>query len=334
MKKMKPLAALALLALVCLDPADSADAARDALAQWAGQVAPSLLPFLIALPALTCEEARLAFGKAAGGFMRLTRCPESLAPAWFTGLLSGSPAGAAALAACAGEAGGGALLRCAVMASGASPAFLLGAVGAGMLKSPRAGWLLVGAQALASLCVGLLMRALPEEPRSAAPLPPPKPQDGAVAGAMRALMMIGGYMALFAVIAARLGAVLGDRWEGPLRMALELGGGCQAAATLPLDGPEKLALMAAVASLGGASVCAQSLAFLRPLGVSAGKYVFWKLVHAGVCALFALLMAAYLPRIAPAAAPADLPAAVLCAALMALGLGVALRRRLSAWRGA
>ena len=321
-KTLKPLAALALLVLVCLDPAGSAAAAREALSQWAGQVTPSLLPFLIALPALTCREAREAFGRAAGGLMRLARCPASLAPAWFTGLLSGSPAGAAALAACAGDAGSGAVLRCAVMASGASPAFLLGAVGTGMLKSPRAGWVLVGAQALSSLCAGLIMRGLPDAPRPAGPDAPPKPPEPAMLGTARTLIMIGGYMALFAVIAARVGALLGERWVGPLKMALELGGGCQAAADLPLLFPEKLALTAAVASLGGASVCAQSLAILKPLGVKPGAYVFWKLVQAGLSALFALLAAAYLPALDLNSAPADLPAALLCAALLALAAGV------------
>ena len=327
MKKMiRPLAALALLALVCLDPAGSAAAAREALAQWAGQVAPALLPFLIALPALASEEAQAAFGKAAGGVMRLLRCPAALAPAWFTGLLSGSPAGAAALAACAGDADGGALLRCAVMASGASPAFLLGAVGTGMLGNARAGWLLVGAQALASLCVGLIMRGVPDAPRSAAARPAIGLKEPAMLGAARTLLMIGGYMALFAVIAARVGALLGDRWIGPLKMLLELGGGCQAAANLPLLFPEKLALTAAVASFGGASVCAQSLAFLMPLGVRPGAYVFWKIVHAGLCALFALLAAAYLPAPDLKSAPADLPAALLCAAVIALAAEVFLVR--------
>ncbi|MBR3504880.1 MAG: hypothetical protein IKO07_11665 [Clostridia bacterium] len=334
MKKMiRPLGALALLALVCSDPAGSAAAAREALNQWAGQVVPSLLPFLVALPALTCEEAKALFGRAAGGVMRLVGCPALLAPAWFTALLSGSPAGAAALAACAGGAGSGALLRCAVLASGASPAFLLGALGAGMLGSAQAGWQLIGAQALAALSTALLMRRLPDAPRAAVAAPPPPPREAAMPGAMRALMMIGGYMALFAVIAARLGALLGEAWTSPLQMALELGGGCRAAAGLPLLWPEKLALTAAVASLGGASVTAQSLTFLRPLGVKAGAYVFWKLVESGLCALWALLMAAYLPALDLRAAPADLPAALLCVAVMALGAAAA-KRRVSAWRGA
>lgn len=336
-RTIRPLAAVALIILVALDPEGSAAAARASLAMWAGQVAPSLLPFLIALPALTCREGQALFGRALGGVTRLARCPASLSPALFTGFLSGSPAGAAALAACAGDCGSGALLRCAVMASGASPAFLLSAAGAGLLNSPQAGWQLIGAQLLASLTIGLLMRPLPDRPRAASAAPAPA-VGPAMPGAARALLMIGGYMAFFGVIAARLTALLGPAFEKPLKMILELGGGCAAAAGMPLLWPEKLALVAAVASLGGASVCAQSLSYLKPLGVRPGAYVFWKLVEAGVCALYALLAAAYWPPIHLSAAPADLPAALLCVALMALGLAAAVdrarRRAVSASREA
>ena len=325
-KWIRPLGALALVALVCVDPARAALSAFEALGAWARQVVPSLLPFLIAIPALCCDEAQALFGRAAGGLMRLLRCPEGFAPAWLAGLLSGSPAGAAAVAACARDWGDKTLLRCAVVASGASPAFLLSAVGAGMLQSPQAGWMLVGAQIMACLSVGLLMRGLPDERRVG-----PGRRGGQAApvmlGAVRTLLVIGGYMALFSIIAGQLAGLLGPGWDGPLRMLLELGGGCQAAAALPLAWPEKLALTAAVACLGGASVCAQSLSFLRPLGVKPGAYLFWKLVQAGLSALYALLMAAYCPALTLAAVSGDLPVAILCVALMGAGLALALRRR-------
>ncbi len=333
-KVIRPLGALAFLALVCLDPANAAASARAALTTWAERVAPALLPFLIAVPALTCVESRALLGRAAGGVMRALKCPAVFAPAWITGLLSGSPAGAAALAGCAEGGGSGALLRCAVASSGASPAFLLGAVGASLLQCPRAGWTLVGAQALSGFATGLLMRPLPDGARREAHAAAAYHREPVMLAAMRSLLVVGGWMALFSVLAGQLARLLGAAWEVPLRMLLELSGGCEAASSLELLFPEKMALLAAVACVGGASVCAQSLSFLRPLGVKPGAYLFWKLVQSGFCALCALLMTAGLP---PVAVPADAPAAALCVLLILLA-AFAMKRRRSrrpiAWRGA
>ena len=328
MKKLvRPLGALALMALVCLDPASAAASAREALACWATQVAPALLPFLIAIPALTCQEGRALFAGAAGGAMRFTRCPAGFAPAWLTGLLSGSPAGAAALAACAEPCGGNAMLRGAVLCSGASPAFLLSAVGAGMLNDPQAGWTLIGAQLLATLSAEALMRFLPEgapvTPHEAAPHKPVP----AAQGAAQALLGIGCYMALFSVLAGQLTKLLGPAFRAPLNMLLELSGGCRAALELDLAFPQKLALTAAVACMGGASVCAQSLGFLRPLGVRPGAYVFWKLVQSGFAALYALLAASCLPTMNLRAVSPDIMPAILCVLLLSAAAALAVKRR-------
>lgn len=329
MKKLvRPLAALAFLALICLDPANAAACAREALARWATQVAPSLLPFLIAIPALTCEEARAVFARVAGGVMRLLKCPAAFSAAWLTALLSGSPAGAAALAGCATGCGGNDLLRGAILCSGAGPSFLLSAVGAGMLNDPQAGWTLILAQLLATLTAVLLMRSLPggalcgaRETASPAARPP------AMQGAAQSLLMIGGYMALFSVLTGQLAQLLGTAFQTPLAMLLELSGGCRAALSLPLPHPQKMALAAAVACMGGASVCAQSLSFLRPLGVKPAAYVFWKLVQCGFCALYALVLTARLPALSLRQTSPDIMPAILCVMLLFLAASVALHKR-------
>ena len=325
-KLTRPLAALAFVALICLDPAGAAAAAREALARWSTQVAPALLPFLIAIPALTCEEGLAFFGRAAGGFMRFMRCPARFASAWLTGLLSGSPAGAAALAACAGSCGNGELLRGALLCSGASPAFLLSAIGAGMLSDPQAGWTLIGAQLLATFTTGLLMRPLPDTAPCAPNGAGGRPDPPAIQGAAQSLLMIGCYMTLFAVLTDQLTRLLGPAFRTPLAMLLELSGGCRAALALPLPAPQRLAVTAAVACMGGASVCAQSLSFLTPLGVRPAPYVFWKLAQCGFCALYALLLTACLPEMSLRAASPDIMPAILCAALLALAAATAFRR--------
>ena len=51
---LKMLAALSLIALTAADPALSRAAIARALKSWAQSVVPALLPFLLAVPALTC----------------------------------------------------------------------------------------------------------------------------------------------------------------------------------------------------------------------------------------------------------------------------------------
>ena len=291
MKKLvRPLGALVFILLLCLNPAQTADAAFSALQKWATRVVPSLFPFFAAIPALTCSEARAFFCRFMKRFMAFMKCPGEMAPALMTGVLSGSPAGALATACAAREVmcGETALLRCGILSSGASPAFLLGTVAAGMLADPGAGWLLIGAQNLGALTAGLLMRFLPEGEKKRVTASGEREASPVMLGAARNLIMIGGYMMLFSVLARQLSLLAGTAAEKPLLMLFELAGGCESAASLDLPRAQRAALLSAVSCMGGLSVCAQSLAFLRPLGVSGGRYVFWKLVQSGFAALYAV----------------------------------------------
>ena len=128
---LKMLAALGLIALAAADPALSRAAIARALKSWAQSVVPALLPFLLAVPALTCPEACALLSGVTRPVMRLIGCPDALGAAWLSGLLSGSPAGALAAARASENTvcDEGALLRASIAASGASPAFLVGVAG-------------------------------------------------------------------------------------------------------------------------------------------------------------------------------------------------------------
>ena len=312
------LLALGLIALAAADPALSNAAMTRALSSWAQSVVPALLPFLLAVPALTCPEACALLSGATRPVMRLIACPDALGAAWLSGLLSGSPAGAlaAARASESVDCDEGALLRAAVAASGASPAFLVGVAGEAL---GGAGWRLALAQALGGLMTALLMRPLRGRTLTARGA-----QSGggsAVMGAARALIMIAACMALFSLPAAWGAHLFGENARGILLMLLELTGGCETVAHLPAGGALKSALMSAVCCLGGASVCAQCLGILRPTGVSGARYIYWKLVHAALSALVMLALTALPER----ALSLRLDASVFVAALGALTavLGVA-----------
>jgi len=160
MKWLRPLGSAFFLLMLCLHPGDALAASAEALLSWALSVAPALLPFLITAPALTCPEICALLSRISSPFLRLFRLPENSTGALLIGLMSGSPAGAAALASVSpAEADPpGAYLRAALMASGASPAFLMTTAAVVLLNAPEVGWLLFRSQLLAILASGLILR--------------------------------------------------------------------------------------------------------------------------------------------------------------------------------
>ena len=318
------LLALGLIALSAADPALSKAAIGGALERWAHSVVPALLPFLIAVPALTCPEACALLSGATRPLMRLIGCPDALGAAWLSGLLSGSPAGAlaAARASESVDCDEGALLRAAVAASGASPAFLVGVAGEAL---GGAGWRLALAQALGGLMTALLMRPL--RGRTLATRGAQSGGGSAVMGTARALIMIAACMALFSLPAAWGARLFGENARGVLLMLLELTGGCESVSHLPAGGALKSALMSAVCCLGGASVCAQCLGILCPTGVSGARYVYWKLVHAALSALVMLALTALPERALSLRLDASAFVAALGALTAVLGVASAAKRR-------
>lgn len=322
---LKMLAALGLIALAAADPALSRAAIARSLKSWAQSVVPALLPFLLAVPALTCPEACALLSGVTRPVMRLIGCPDALGAAWLSGLLSGSPAGALAAARASENTvcDEGALLRASIAASGASPAFLVGVAGPAL---GGAGWALAAAQALGGFATALLMR-----PLRGPMLEKPSAESGggsAVMGAARALIMIAACMALFSLPAAWGARFFGEGARGVLLMLLELTGGCAAAGALPAGAALRTAIMSAVCCLGGASVCAQCLGILRPLGVNGARYIYWKLVHAALSALIALGLTALPERALNMRLDASVFVAALGALTAALGAACAARRRM------
>lgn len=321
----KPVSAALFLLLVCLNPASALAAAGESLNAWALSVVPALLPFLIAVPALTCPDVCALLARASSPFLRLMRLPENSTGALLIGLLSGSPAGAAVLSSVPRNQADppGAFLRAALMASGSSPAFLLTGVAASMLDSPETGWLLIRSQLLAVLLSGLILRQTGHE-TAVSPSPRSAPSHGAVLSAAQTLLTIGGYMALFSILACQLSLFISPVLQTPLLAIMELAGGCRALTALPYPPNLLLPLISAVACFGGISVCAQCLSFLTPIGVSAVEYISGKLIQAALAGLITLLqleLPAHLP------APQFCSLAALVILLISLLASLLFRRR-------
>jgi hypothetical protein len=250
--------------------------------------------------------------------------PSASSGALFIGLLSGSPAGASALASVPANPADppGAHLRAAILVSGASPAFLLGTLSSGMLNAPQAGWMLLFSQQLAGLAAVLLLRRCGGIAASAFSLPA-RPQQSAVLSAALTLLSIAGYMVLFSVLARQL-SLLFPALQTPLLALLELAGGCRAVSLLDLPAEKLLPLLSAVSCFGGVSVYAQSMSFLAPQGIGYAGYAAGKLLHSALAALFTYLQ---LTRPWQAADPVLLPFLILALLILALMIHAA-----AAWR--
>lgn len=324
-KIIKLLATLAFLALVCLLPNEAKRAAWESMRLWATSLAPSLLPFLIALSALSGEDACALYRRLLGRVLPRAGLAPEMAGTAVIGLICGSPAGAASLNRLCTVAplDRNQLLRCAWFASGASPAFLLTAVARGMLGAPELAWGLVLAQwGGQALCLGLFRRLEPLSGRAQTDAAA-QAQEGAVWQAVKSLLTIGGYMAFFAALSGTLCAVCGasSALRALLPAALELAGGCQAIAETPWPLPLRACLISACASLGGLSSCLQAHAFLRLLGIPLRAYLAGKLVQAALTAwLMRAIMGFRLP--APAFDPPTLGALLALLLLLVLWLGV------------
>lgn len=315
MKRWLPVVAAlcALLSLVAASPLVVREAS-EGLRLCAELILPSLFPFFVVSSLL----ARLGFPRLLGAWLRrpaelLFHVSGAGATALFIGLTGGYPLGAAYLAELTerGELSpreAGLLLG---FCNNSGPAFLVGAIGAGVFDSLPAGLLLYAAHVLAALLTALLLRPR-EKPAPAVPegpLPEPEPFSRALAeavgGAVPAVLGVCGFVVVFTVFTGLLRAngflepaeallsAAGLSPEGSRALLLgfwELGSGVGALRGLPLS-PANLALAALLVGWGGLSVHFQSLAPFSELPVNCSRHLPGRLLSAGLGALLARLLA-------------------------------------------
>ena len=282
-------------------------------------VVPSLFPFMIA--ALFISKSGLAdwMGRLLGpAVCRLFKLPAAAAGPLLLSFTAGYPVGARLTrglyeAGQINEKQAGTLL-CFMVNAG--PAFIVTAVGVGMLHSSAAGWLLLAAHVLASLLVGLLagrwdgrgvpVRAL-SGPSKRVPRPGAVPAFvEAVSDASLSMLQICGWVTLFSVILAML---LHSGLPAPLVTAL--GGLAEvttgAAAVAPAG---NLPMLAALLGWAGLSVQFQSLSSLGSLHPRYGRFFAARALHGLLSALLVRLLLLFFPVVLPASADLTLrPAA-------------------------
>ena len=315
MKRKLPILA-ALCALFVLITASSRviDCASAGLRLCGELIVPSLFPFFV----LSLLLGKLGFPEALG--QQLSPLTEKMfhvsgkgATAFFIGLTGGYPMGAAYLAELLdrGEISGREAERLLGFCNNSGPAFLVGAIGAGVFASVKAGLLLYSSHILAALSVGILLRSR-EAPGAEQPLPPAAPPlpfaralSEAVRSAVPALLSVCGFVILFTVFTGLLEAngflelfsrvlsamiPLGMQQSRALLLGFwELGSGVGALRGLALS-PASLALAAGIVGWGGVSVLFQSMAVLADQPVKTGVMLLGRILSAVLGAGFAWVL--------------------------------------------
>ena len=276
------------------------EGARNGLALCGQVIIPSMYPFFV----------------LAGIFTRVQSGSKKV-PAWLgavlLGFLGGYPLGAKTAAQLMeqGEISRGQAQRLQLFCVNAGPAYLIGAVGAGMLGSRRAGGILFASMLAAGLVLGVFTRFWPEEKEEgvrAAKMPPlqeRKPFDqvllAAVTQATGSILAVCAWIVLFSCACALLQLLPHGLWPAipTLNVLLEVSSG--AAAVVRAGMP--LPVLCAALGWGGLAVHCQMLGDIRKTGLPLRLFWVSRLLHgslaaaicAGLARLFPVELAAFAP---------------------------------------
>lgn len=301
-------------------PRQSSAAAVEGLALCYSVIIPSLFPFFV-LSALTMELGMTGYmdrgvRKVMGPLFRVSgRCASALV----LGLIGGYPVGAQAAVELykKGQCSKTEAERMLAFCNTSGPAFILGAVGAGIFADSRVGVLLYLIHAVATICVGILFRFYKtgdfgtERPVQVSD----KTKRFSVAftdsvkKSFASVLNICAFVVLFAVIIRMLRQAgvlrglaalfapfgLGTVWgERLLTGILEVSSGVWSLAVGELSAGS-IAAAAFMLGWGGLSVHCQVLSFAGDSGLSMTPYFLGKLLHGILSALLVAIVYSFMP---------------------------------------
>lgn len=276
------LAALACCLLMVAFPSVAVSSARKGISLWASNVLPALLPFFICANFLQTIGMARALGPGAFPFIM--------------SVLSGYPMGAKVVGDLkrSGEITLREAKRLMSFCSTSGPAFMAGAVGAGMLGSASLGGVIAAAHYGGALVNrSLYTRLLGKENIRAAcdVLPQAAGMQQAVTdsiiSSLKALGIILAYIVLFMWLTdmlhmcGALSIIDSQEIRAMAKGMLEMTVGCEAVSECAgASDILKCVMCSALVSWGGLSVAGQSMSMLSGTGVSLGYILVTKLTHA------------------------------------------------------
>lgn len=324
---VKNLLLLAAIFCLALSSDTAMQAAKDALSTCLYILLPSLFPFFVLSRMLVKSGGAALLGRACDRIMRpLFNINGNGAAAFILGIISGYPVGAKTVtelyrekALSKPEAEN---LLC--FSNNSGPLFILGAVGTGMLANRQAGIVLYIIHVLASVSVGVLLRfTIPSSGIRTLAAQRHSSEDiftSSVEDSVTTLLHVFGYVIFFAVVMQLLQDfhciafftqilssvnLPGEVTQALTCGALELTTGIKklsGATAVPLS--IKLVFISAVLGWAGLSVHFQVKGILSGSGLSFGKYLMGKGLHAVIAAVYAAVAMYFIKLDTPVFAPA------------------------------
>lgn len=328
--------AVLLAASIVNSPGAAFEASLQGLTLWWRIVFPGLLPFLVLSQMLVAYGLVHAMGAVLDPLLRKGLGVPGVA-GWVIpfGLIAGFPAAAEASAQL--YTGGRITARQAEKLAAAghfcNPMLIIVVVGTGFLHKPGLGLLLAAVHGIAGIAAGLTLHKLILQSRRDLYQAGPDPVrtgsrlqqmvhsieearrlDGrsfgkllgdTVASAVQTLMMIGGYMLIFAVVIRMVQfhiPGIGPSFILPGLFEVHLG--TYAARISSISAPAlQAALLGAILGFSGLCAYLQVRAVLRPAGIGTGGFLLTRILHGSYAYVLTLLLWKPLLKLFPGAAP-------------------------------
>lgn len=329
--------AILLAASIVKSPGAAFDASLQGLTLWWRIVFPGLLPFLVISQILVAYGLVHVLGTLLDPLLRKGFGVPGVA-GWVIplGLIAGFPSAAEASAQLYAQ-GRLSARQAGMLASAAhfcSPMLIIVVIGTGFLHNPALGLLLAAVHSVTGLAAGMTLHVILSRRDKKRLNPPPLTSDqdrhhsrsllqsieearqadgrsfgkllgDTVASSVQTLMMIGGYMLIFAV-AARMIQLYIPGFDSPLGLAgiLEVHLGSYAAANAEFSSPSlQAALLGAILGFSGLSSYLQVRAVLGPAGIGTGLFLLNRMLHAIYAFGLTLFCWTPLSSLFPGAAP-------------------------------
>lgn len=257
---------------------------------WALNVLPCVLPFIFLTKALSSLGHVQSFSKIfSKPVSKFFNCPSHASFVFLMSIISGYPVGAKMTADLyqARQITKAEAYRMTSFCSTSGPMFIIGAVGAGMLKSSMFGYIIFISHVLGAIINGFIyknLKAKEEEVKIYSNLPQKQAFNigEIVNDSALSIIAVGTIIAIFFVFIRSLAPIFNlfpASIVGTMEGLIEITKGCiDIASILPI----KLATLACtfVISFGGLSTILQSLTMLNKLKMPVGLFILQKFTHA------------------------------------------------------
>lgn len=271
---------------------------KKGLLLWSGYVLPALLPFMIGVNLLKATPFPVVLARLLKPVGKRLGLGSYGMFAVISGFLSGYPMGAKLVSELYREhrltKREAQYLLCFTNNSG--PLFIIGTIGAGLLKSRECGYYLITVHILSALIIGI---ALPKPEAGNMPVRIKYIKNAgaelknAIYNGIEAIVLVGGYIIFFSIICTVSERLLSqyninNYICSVLYGILEITNGCS---KISDTGYISLAVISLIIGFGGLSIHSQSIGYISGTDLSVSKYMLSKAVQGGIA--FILSMALY-----------------------------------------